>query len=288
MKKNKLFVWILMLLLLTACSKGETAKAPEVLAEAAAEVETVAAVESLAEIEKAAVAEPIGLTVSAAASMTQVLAEIQTLYLEEQPHVTITFNFGSSGSLQKQIEEGAPVDVFISASKGKMTPLKDAGLLLDDQVVDLLINDMVLITPKDSAVTTFEDLASETITHFAMGEPESVPAGKYALEVLTSLKLNEAVADKTVLAKDVKEVLSWVETGNADAGMVYVTDIYNNDAIKIVATAPEGSHGDIIYPAAVIKASAQPEAAQDFLDFLSTQAAQDLFIKYGFKIKSVD
>lgn len=273
MKKNKLFVWILILLLLTACSKGETAKAPEAVAEAGA-VETVA--------------EPIELTVSAAASMTQVLAEIQALYLEEQPNVAITFNFGSSGSLQKQIEEGAPVDVFLSASKGKMTPLKDAGLLLDDQVVDLLINEMVLIAPKDSTVTNFEDLADETITHFAMGEPESVPAGKYALEVLTSLKLNEAVADKTVLAKDVKEVLSWVETGNVDAGMVYVTDIYSNEEMKIVATAPEGSHGDIIYPAAVIKESTQPEAAKAFVDFLSTSAAQDLFVKYGFEINTVD
>ncbi|MEA5495701.1 molybdate ABC transporter substrate-binding protein [Limnoraphis robusta Tam1] len=228
-------------------------------------------------------AEQTELIISAAASLTDALNAIQPLYQQENPKVKLTYNFGPSGSLQQQIEQGAPVDVFISAAPKQINELQEKGLLLDETRKDLLKNEMVLIIPKgESTIQRFEDLTADTVTKIAVGEPESVPAGKYAQEVLTSLNIFETIQPKQVYAKDVRQLLSYVETGNVDAGITFSSNAKFSEKVEIVATAPPESHSPIIYPIAVVKNSKNPEAAKEFLSFLSSNTAKSLFERYGF------
>ncbi|MBC2579731.1 molybdate ABC transporter substrate-binding protein [Clostridium sp. DJ247] len=226
----------------------------------------------------------ITLTISAAASLKDSMEDIKKLYSQEKPNVTITYNFGASGTLQQQIEQGAPADVFISAATKQMDALKKKGLLIDDTNKNLLENNVVLIAPKDSStIKDFNDLATDNVKKIALGEPKSVPVGQYAQDVLTSLKIADKVQPKAVLGKDVKEVLTWVETGNVDAGIVYETDAKVSNKVNIVATAPENSHKPVVYPVAVLKDSKNVEAAKEFTKFLSEDKAKAVFEKYGFK-----
>lgn len=225
----------------------------------------------------------VTLTISAAASLKDVMEEIKTVYSNEKPDVALTYNFGSSGSLQQQIEQGAEVDVFISAATKQMDALKDKGLILDETRKDFLENKIVLVVPSDSSdVTDFSDLSSDQVNKIGLGEPKSVPVGQYAEEVLTKLNILDLITSKVVYGKDVKEVLTWVETGNADAGIVYETDAKMSSKVKIVARAPEGSHKPVYYPSAVIKASKKTDAAKDFANFLYSNKAKPVFEKYGF------
>lgn len=229
--------------------------------------------------------EAVTLTVSAAASLKDSMNEIKQLYTKEHPNVTITYNFGSSGSLQQQIEQGAPADIFMSAATKQMDALKSKNLLVNDTIKDLLKNDVVLIAPKASSnVISFQDLASDKVKKIALGEIKSVPVGQYSQEILKNLKLMDKVSPKAVYGKDVKEVLTWVETGNVDAGIVYKTDALVSDKVKVIAAAPADSHKDVIYPAAVVKASKNQDAAKKFLEYLSGDEAQKVFEKYGFKV----
>jgi len=226
--------------------------------------------------------EPVELLVSVAASMTDAMEELKTLYTADHTNVTITYNFGSSGSLQQQIEQGAPADIFLSAGKKQMNTLVEKSLMVDDSVKDLVQNQVVLVVPKDAASITFEDLATEKVTRLAIGDPQSVPAGQYASEVFEKMGIANAVSGKLILAKDVREVLSWVETGNVDAGIVYSTDAQISDKVTIAATAAEDTHSPIVYPVGIIKTDNNQDAAQAFVDFLSTPAAGEVFAKYGF------
>lgn len=226
----------------------------------------------------------INLTVSAAASLKDSMDEIEKIYTKENPNVKITYNFGASGTLQQQIEQGAPVDVFISAATKQMNELKNKGLLVNNTDKNLLENSLVLIVPKDSStVKDFSDLATDKVKKVALGEPKTVPAGQYANEVLTYFKILDKVQPKTVLGNDVREVLTWVETGNADAGIVYATDAKISNKVKVVATASENSHKPVLYPVAAIKDSKNIEAAKEFIQFLSGDKAKAIFEKYGFK-----
>lgn len=227
------------------------------------------------------------LIVSAAASLKDALTEVQTLYKSEKPNATLAISFAGSGTLQQQIEQGAPVDLFFSAAKSNMNALKDKGLLIDSTITNLLENKLVLVLPSDSSSTVrmFEEVKSSSdIKKLALGEPTTVPAGKYAEQVFTFYNALDAVKAKTVYAKDVREVLTWVESGNADAGVVYSTDAKISDKVKVVATAAVGTHDQIVYPVAVVKASKLPVAAKDFLNFLTTDAAAEVFEKYGFSV----
>jgi molybdate transport system substrate-binding protein len=228
------------------------------------------------------------LTVSAAISLKDALDEAKQIYTTENPNVTIAVNYGASGSLQLQIEQGAPVDVFLSAAPKQMDALATKGLLLEGTRKDLLRNEVVLIVPKDSslAISSFQDLTRADVKQVALGEPVTVPAGQYAKEVLTSLGIYDAVNSKAILGKDVRQVLTYVETGNVDAGIVYATDAMSSTKVKVVATAPAKSHAPVIYPAAVIKASKNPAAARAFLDFLAGPRGQAIFQKHGFALAS--
>jgi len=224
------------------------------------------------------------LTVSAAISLKDVLNEAAQLYCSEKPDTVIRFNLGASGTLQHQIEEGAPVDIFVSASEDQMNSLESKGLLLPGTRKDLVRNTVVLIVPKGKdGISSFQDLARPVVKHISIGEPQTVPAGKYAQEVLTHFQLYQQLKPKFVLAKDVRQVLTYVITGNVDAGIVYATDAKTSAEVRVVATAPEDSHSPVIYPVAALKSSKNPDEAKRFLGFLAGVKAQGVFEKYGFK-----
>jgi molybdate transport system substrate-binding protein len=226
-----------------------------------------------------------GLTVSAAASLGEALQEIKTIYKKTQPNVNITYNFGSSGSLQQQIEQGAPVDVFISASPKQMDALQSKDLLLSGTRKDLLTNQMVLITPKSiTGITGFKDLTKPQVKRIALGEPKSVPAGQYGEETLKFYGILEQIKSKLVYAKDVRQVLTYVESGNVDAGLVYITDAKSSNQVKVAATASPGAHTPIVYPVGVVRNTKQVNTAKDFVQFLSSNPAKAVFTKYGFGI----
>ncbi|MEM7592721.1 MAG: molybdate ABC transporter substrate-binding protein [Cyanobacteria bacterium P01_A01_bin.83] len=228
------------------------------------------------------------LTVSAAASLKNVMEAIEPIYKQEHPQTEIIYNFASSGSLQRQIEQGAPVDIFISAATSKMDSLEQQDLLLTETRQDLLKNQIVLITPSANnknqlKLQDFKELTNEKIDRIALGEPKSVPAGKYAQEVLTSFEIADRVNDQAVYGKDVRQILNYVATGNVDAGIVYRTDAQAVNNVEIAAIAPETSHSPVIYPIAVIKESDRPEAATELIEFLATPEAQAVFEEYGFE-----
>lgn len=229
----------------------------------------------------------VDLTISAAASLKDAMAEIQALYLAEKPNTKLNINLGSSGSLQQQIEQGADVDLFFSAATTNMNTLKDKGLLDNSTIKDLLGNKVVLVVPNDSniSISNFSDVTNASIKRIALGEPKTVPAGQYAEQVFTYLNLLDKVKEKAVYAKDVREVLTWVETGNVDAGVVYSTDAKVSTKVKVIATAANETHKPIIYPAAVVKTTKNPDASKDFLNFLTSDSAKAVFVKYGFSIQ---
>lgn len=226
------------------------------------------------------------IIVSAAISLKDALDEVTRLYAAANPNISVKANYGASGSLELQIEQGAPVDVFLSAAPKQMDQLEAKGLLLEGTRKDLLRNEIVLIVPTGSAlqVSSFQDLTRAEVKHVALGEPTAVPAGQYAKEVLTKLGIYTAVNSKAVLAKDVRQVLTYVETGNADAGIAYSTDALSSSKVKVVAWAPDNSHAPVIYPVATIKSSKNPAAARDFTNFLSGTQARSIFQSYGFTL----
>ena len=224
------------------------------------------------------------ILVGAAASLKPVMEELQIMYKEDRPEVTVTFTFASSGSLEQQIREGAPIDVFFSAGLKQMDALIKDNFILTNTKVELLENEIVLIVPKDSnlEISSFEDL--QKVPVIALGDPESVPVGQYAKEILEGLGTWDEISKSATFGKDVTEVLTWVSSGNADAGVVYATDAALTSEVEVVARAPEGSHSKAIYPAAVVKESKEEAAAEDFIQFLATEKAKEVFIRYGFKV----
>jgi len=230
---------------------------------------------------------PVELQVSAAASLTDAMKELGAMYEKEHGNTKLVFNFGSSGALQQAIENGGAADVFISAAQKQMNALDEKKLLEDGTRVDLLINDVVLITAKDSKLNLpdFKAVLSPEVKHIALGEPKGVPVGQYSEEVFTKLGILDQVKERAVYGSDVRQVLAWVETGDADCGVVYATDAAVSDKVKVAAVAPAGTHKPIVYPAAVLKDAPHMEAAKEFLTFIQSDAAKEVFKKYGFTVK---
>lgn len=226
------------------------------------------------------------ITVSAAASLKDALDEIKPIFDKANPGIKLTLNFGSSGALQQQIEHGAPVDVFISAALKQIDALADKGFIISETRRDLLGNDLVLITGiNNSKITDFGSLTKDHLINIAIGNPETVPAGSYAQESLSHQGIFNSLQNKLVLAKDVRQVLTYVENGNAEAGIVYNSDVQSSKAVKIVAKAPENSHSPIVYPIAILKATKELEAAKTFCDFLKSEEAKEVFVGHGFRTK---
>lgn len=221
-------------------------------------------------------------TLSIAASLQDAILEAESSY--ERDHGSIDFrnNFGASGTLAREIEQGAPVDALISAGAKPVDDLDAKGLLAPGTRKNLLRNSLVLIAPQGSRITGFGDLTAKTVRLVALGDPASVPAGQYGKQTLTALKLYDLLSTKIVMGKDVRQVLTYVETGNADAGLVYATDAERSKQVRIVAVAPETSHDPIVYPLAIVAGSPHAEAVRAFLAYLGSPAGIAIFTRHGF------
>jgi len=230
-----------------------------------------------------AAAQASEITVSAAISLKDSLDEIGKMYEKAHAGVKISFNYAGSGTLQRQIEQGAPVDIFFSAAEKQMDDLQSKDLVDARTRRNVVRNQLVLIAPaSNTTIHSFQDLSNISVRVLAVGEPSTVPAGMYARQTLEHLGMWGAVEKKIVLAKDVRAVLTYVETGNADAGLVYQTDAQDSQKVRIVSVAPAESHDPIVYPAAILKGAKNPSAATPFLAFLSSNEAREVFAKYGF------
>lgn len=223
------------------------------------------------------------LFISAAASLTDAMEEVKEKY--EQDHdINLTFNFAGSGKLSQQIQQGAPVDVFISANENWMDVLEEEELIAQETRSDITGNKLVLIVHNDSnlSYSSFKDIQKGDIDQIAIGNPESVPAGEYTQAVLEHLDYWNTLEGKFVFAKDVRQVLTYVESGNADIGFVYESDALTSDKVKVLAKANPEYHNPIIYPGAVTSDSKLREDGIEFLEFLRSEEGQRILKKYGF------
>ena len=219
------------------------------------------------------------VTVSGAASLKDALQEIGRVYQKSHPQTRVNFNFGSSGTLQKQIEQGAPVDVFVAASDANL------GALLKQNLADKHANfgfargELVLIAPAGSGL---RDLAgAKAVGNFAIGGP-GVPAGDYARQALKWYRMDKTVAPKLVYGKDVRGVLQLVASGNADAGLVYRTDALRSRGVKIVSVLSPRSHAPIRYPMALLSEAPNARAGREWVRFCKGAQAKAILRKYGF------
>ncbi len=278
MKRISLLLAVtLMTPVLFACGQGGDGALPQ---------SSISTSSSEEPISKESAAQPVELFVCAAASLTNALTEIAENYKAVAPNVTLTFSFASSGALQTQIEEGAPADLFVCAAQKQMDALAEKDLIVPESRRNLLINKVVMIVPANGGDTalTFADVATDKVRVIGVGEFASVPVGQYSEEVFTFLGILDAVTAKANYGSDVRTVLTWVESGEVDCGVVYATDAAATDNVVVTAEAPEGSHKPIVYPGAVIKASKHAAEAQAFLDYLAGSDAGRVFEKYGFAL----
>jgi molybdate transport system substrate-binding protein len=223
------------------------------------------------------------ITVFAAASLSESLKEIATSY-EKQSSDKVLFNLGASSTLARQIQEGAPADIFFSADEAKMDALELRGLILKDTRKRRLSNTLVIVVAADStiAVHSPKDLAGDAVKRVALADPATVPAGIYAKSCLEKLNLWSAVAPKVVPTDNVRAALAAVESGNVEAGMVYKTDAGISKKVRVAYEVPAGDAPKISYPMAVLRDSPDPEAAKRFLRYLDSEAAGRVFRKFGF------
>lgn len=224
------------------------------------------------------------IIISAAASLKESMEEIKKVY-EEKNNITLTFNFGASGALQKQIEEGAPVDIFMSAGEKQFKALEDKELIESGSKKDIVENELVLIVNNEykDKIKELDDL-DNLDGHIALGEIGSVPAGQYAEEALIHYNKWDVIENNIVFAKDVKQVVSYVESGEAACGIVYKSDTVNIKNSVVVTTFDTSSHKKIIYPGGVIKTSEVKAEAKSFLEFLDTSESKKILERYGFKV----
>ncbi len=233
---------------------------------------------------KTTTVESVTIHISAAASLTDALNELKEEYSKGSKDL-LQVNFASSGTLRKQIEEGAPCDLFISASKDHMDKLEDKGFIKKDSRKNLLRNRLVLIASKEKGdKVTLKALTTDAIENISIGTPDSVPAGKYAQQYMEDTGLWEKLQSKLIFAKDVRQVLQYVDTGNADCGIVYESDTVILETGVVIKKLSEESHTPIVYPAAVVTASQQKEGTMKFYEFLQTDKAKSIFEKYGFTV----
>lgn len=228
------------------------------------------------------VANGADLIISAAASLTNAFEDMKPLFEAAHPETALVFNFAASGTLLKQMEQGAPVDVFASADQETMD--KAEPLLLPTSRTDFTGNALVLIVPTESTspVATPEDLQNEAIKLVAIGNPESVPVGRYTKGALSVSGLYETLAPKFVLAESVRQVLDYVARGEVQAGFVYASDAaLRSDKTKVVAEI--SGTKPIVYPIAVLNNSAQKDLAQAFIALVRGPEGQAILAKYGFK-----
>lgn len=226
------------------------------------------------------------LTVSAAASLTEAFTDIAKEFEAANPGTKVGLNLAGSGTLRTQIESGAPVDIFASASESDMDILSENNLIENSSRKDFAANTLVMVVPEKNSSDSpknLEDLAEDNVEKIAIGNPETAPVGKYTEGALKTAGVWDKVESKVILAENVKQVLTYVETGEVDAGFVYMTDAESGkkDLYEIAYTVPVNE--SISYPIAVINASENKEEAQEFVDFITGTRGQEILAEYGFK-----
>jgi molybdate transport system substrate-binding protein len=224
------------------------------------------------------------IVVSAAISLKEALNEIGRLY-QDRTHNKVTFSFAASGELEKQIEAGAPVDVFASAGEKEMDQLQAKQFIDQGTRADFARNTLVLIVPAGSKAPlhSFADLEQPSVKRIAIGNPKTVPAGQYAQQLLRNIQLWPKVESRLVLAENVRQVLDYVVRGEVEAGIVYATDVQiAQGKATLAARAPDRDYGPILYPIAVVKDSANAQAAKEFVDLVRSPDGTQILGKYGF------
>ena len=227
----------------------------------------------------------IELSVFAAISLTDALGEIGTAFTAENG-VKVYYNFSASTTLQRQLEKGAPADVFISASPRQVVALEANGLLEAESRQNLLTNRLVLVSDEAAriSVETPANLAAPEISRIAIGHPSIVPAGAYAKEALTHFGLWETLHSKFIFGADVRATLAYVTSGNVDIAIVYKTDTTLSDDIKVLYQMPPEAYTQIIYPAVVMKDSPRKQLARRFITYLQSAERSEIFEKHGFTV----
>lgn len=226
----------------------------------------------------------VELQVSGASSLKAAFTEIGAAF-DKSHHSKITFNFDASGTLQKQIEAGAPVDVFASAALKQVNALRDENLVDAASIENFASNEICLVVPANSTlgITSFLDLTKSSVKKVGYGDPAVAPHGVAAEEILHSLGIFDQVKPKVVCAANVTQALQYVTSGEVDAGIIFTTEAYTaGDKIKIVATSDPSWHSKIVYPAAVVSASKHKALAQTFVDYIAGPVGQSILQKYGF------
>ncbi|MDD2806274.1 MAG: molybdate ABC transporter substrate-binding protein [Elusimicrobiales bacterium] len=224
------------------------------------------------------------ILVSAAVSLKDVLQYAAPIFEGENPGLKVDFNFGGSGQLKAQIQGGAPVDVFISASAADMDGLEAGELIVEGTRRDAARNRLVLVKGKalKSGLKGVAGLASPGISRIAIGNPATVPAGRYAAEALRKRGLYGAVEARLILAENVRQVLDYAARGEVDAGFVYLTDARVEPRVEIAEVLPASDHAKIVYPCAVLKNAPNPAGAAKFTDFLLSKKGKSAFRRFGF------
>jgi molybdate transport system substrate-binding protein len=226
------------------------------------------------------------VTLSVAVSLKEVTEELGRTFMAARPGVTLRYNFGASGDLQKQIEAGAPVDVFLSAAQRQMDELEKQNLIVGASRRAFARNALTVIKPADSRVdiTKPADLLEARVGRIVIGSPKSVPAGQYAEESLRALGLWDRLQPKLVFAENVRQALDYVARGEVDAGFVYTTDAASRaQGVKEAFRPPDDSYRPVVYPGAVVRASKQAAIAQAFLDLLSSRQGRSVLSRFGFQ-----
>ena len=226
------------------------------------------------------------VTLSVAISLKDAVEELGRQFTAARPGVTLRYNLGASGDLQKQIEAGAPVDLFLSAATRQMDELEKQKLIVVASRKVFARNVLTVVKPVDSTIdiTSAYDLLGTRVTRIVIGQPKTVPAGQYAEESLRKLGLWDRLRPKLVFSENVRQALDYVARGEVDAGFVYTTDAVSRaQGVKEVFRPPEDTYRPVVYPGAVVSGSQQPALAQAFLDLLSSAPGQAVLAKYGFQ-----
>jgi molybdate transport system substrate-binding protein len=226
------------------------------------------------------------VTVSAAISLKDAFEKLGKLFEAQNKNVSLLFNFGASGSLAAQIAGGAPVDVFASAARKDMDDLEKGGFIVPGTRKDFAANDVVLAAPRSSkiVITSFNDLRKPEIRRIAIGDPKTVPAGRYAGETLRALGLFAVLKEKLVFTVNVRQALDYAARGEVDAAVVYATDAQTSAGeVAVAAIAPAGSHKPVVYPLALVKGAKNEKAARGFISFILSDEGQKVLAQYGFR-----
>ncbi len=224
---------------------------------------------------------PRSVTVSAAISLSEPIAELSDLFERDNPGVDVVLNLAGSGALAAQILQGADVDVFLSAGPGPMDLLEADGRLVPGSRRELISNELALVGGPTGPDVVFSSLR-DWQGHLALGDPKVVPAGTYAVEVLSALGAWPWPTDRLVMGENVRQVLTFVETGQVGLGLVYLTDALQSAGVRVLDIAPPGSHSPIRYPGAVIAETHKPALAQIFLEVVASPDGRQVLLSHGF------